>query len=213
MKNYSPFENASHVVASLWDLDRDYLGWTQDLPPEFSVSHIDFSDDEKSEEVYGNYCHIYSSLWIARNWNNYRSLRIIANELLCHQISHLLSASKGTSSGDIEQRASYRNMLDKAITTLHTLIDDTFASVPFFLSTGTNEPPKTQNGNLILWPVYIAGQSSVASDEMRQYAARRIRYIAETMGILQAVPLAKSFGEVLPYEPQEQPVFVFTWRK
>lgn len=213
MKHYSPFENAQEVVASLWALDQDYVGWTQNLPPEFAVGHVNFPDDEKSEDLFGNYCHFYSSLWIARNWNNYRSMRIIVNELLCYQISHILSARKVKTPNDTEQAASYKIMLDTAITTIHTLVDDTFASVPFFLPPGTNETPRTLNGNLILWPLYIAAQSSVASDGMRWYAARRIGYIADTMGILQAVPLVKSLGEKLRYETQEQPVFVFTWRR
>jgi hypothetical protein len=45
---------------------------------------------------------------------------------------------------------------------------------------------------LLLWPFYLAAQTTVASDDMRGWAAQRLGYIANTMGIRQAAPMAQT---------------------
>ena len=73
-------------------------------------------------------------------------------------------------------------------------------SVPFLLSTNTNDAPRALAGNLLLWPLYLASQTSVASDEMRRWAAERLGYIADTIGVRQAVPMVKSLTKTLDIE-------------
>lgn len=197
MREAQDYQNASSIVASLWALDLDYLEWTQNLPAEFITTQILVGDGSQPTEVYGNHYLAYSSIWIAGIWNNYRCARILANELLRDQVSHLLQSNN---SYDDEERVSYENILDSAIGTIRTLSSDIFASVPFFLSTDTHDPPRALAGNLLLWPLYLASQTSAASDEMRRYAVNRLSYIAETIGLRQAVPMVLTLRRTLDVE-------------
>jgi hypothetical protein len=189
MKEAQDYENASSIVASLWALDLNYLEWTQNLPPEFASTQIPVGAGSQPKEVYGNHYRVYSSIWIAGIWNNYRCARILANELLRGQVSHLLQLNN---SYDDEERVSYENILDSAIATIHTLSNDIFASVPFFLSANTNVPPRALAGNLLMWPLYLASQTSTASDEICRFAADRLAFIAENIGLRQAASMVQT---------------------
>ena len=75
--------------------------------------------------------------------------------------------------------------------------------------------PKAVNGNLLLWPLYGAGETGMASDIMRNWVIRRLLYIADIMGTRQAAPLAATLSskqdivewkadyEMLEYTPAE----------
>jgi hypothetical protein len=197
MKHSQDYENVTSIVASLWALDLDYLEWTQNLPPEFASTEVPVGDDSHSNEVYGNHYLLYSSIWIAVIWNNYRCARTLANELLRNLASYLLQSSN---TPDDQEQASYKNILNTVIKTIHTLSNDVFASAPFFLSTATQDTPRALAGNLILWPLYLASQTSTASDQMRLWVANRLEYIAEAMGVRQAVPMLHSLRLTLDIE-------------
>jgi hypothetical protein len=86
---------------------------------------------------------------------------------------------------------TYETLLATAISTITTLTNDIFSSVPFFLPTTMQDTPRTGDGNLLLWPFYLAAQTTVASDAMCGWAAQRLGYIADTMGIRQAAPMVQ----------------------
>lgn len=197
MKHSEDYENATSIITSLCALDRGYLEWTHNLPPECVFTQAPIGDGQQSKEAYDNHYLVYSSIWIASIWNNYRCARILANELLRDQVSHLLQSSDAL---DDQEQSSYETMLDTAINTMKTLCNEIFDSVPSFLSTRTNEPPRALAGNLLLWPLYLASQTSVATDEMRRWAAERLGYIADTIGIRQAVPMVMSLRKTLDIE-------------
>jgi hypothetical protein len=50
---------------------------------------------------------------------------------------------------------------------------------------------------LLLWPLYLAAQTTVVKDEMRRWAADQLAYIGETMGIRQAGPMAMTLRRTL----------------
>jgi len=55
--------------------------------------------------------------------------------------------------------------------------------------------PRALTGNLILWPLYLAAQTSTATVEIQRWAAGRVEYVAETMGIRQAAPPYAGFAK------------------
>jgi hypothetical protein len=194
MKHSQDFENITNIVTSLWELDVKYLNWSKNLPPGFIFTQVPAPDGTQGRTVYGNHYNTYSSIWVAGIWNNYNFVRILANELLRDQVSHLLHVNDPdppeieTDQGPV----TYEAILATAISTITTLTNDIFSSVPFFLSTTTQDTPRTGAGNLLLWPFYLASQTTVASDAMRGWAAQRLGYIANTMGIQQAAPMAQA---------------------
>jgi hypothetical protein len=203
MKHSQDYENASGVIAILWNLDRKYLSWSQNLPPEFALAQVPVDVSANTKDVYGEYYSAYSSIWIAGIWNNYRCGRILANELLRDQVSHLLQWSNPLDPPELEidhERVSYDTVLATAISTIQNLANDVYCSVPFFLSTTTQDAPRALTGNLVLWPLYLASQTSVATYEMRRWASERLRYIAETIGVRQAGPMAYALMKTLNIE-------------
>jgi hypothetical protein len=195
MKHSRDFENITKIVTSLRELDVKYLNWSMNLPPEFVFTQVPAPDGTQGITVYGNHYNTYSSIWVAGIWNNYNCVRILANELLRDQVSRLLQGSYMPDPPEIETEdgpVTYETILVTAISIITTLTNDIFSSVPFFLSTTAQDTPRTGAGNLLLWPFYLAAQTTVASDDMRGWAAQRLGYIANTMGIRQAAPMAET---------------------
>jgi len=195
MKHLQDYDNSVNIVTSLCALDNEYQNWTKELPPEFVFTET--SVDPPCKEVFGNYYYTYSSIWIANVWNHYRCARILANELIRDQISHLMSHEnhdplQNQSIILDNEQVTYETILAKATSTIRTLSNEMVNSVPFYLSPNTPDAPRALVGNLILWPLYLASQTTTATDEMRVWAAERLGYIHETMGVLQAAPMAQS---------------------
>jgi hypothetical protein len=191
MTNLKDLNDSQNIIASLWDLDIKYHDWAQNLPPEFAITQVPVPAAPRCKEVWGEHYNIYSSIFITGIWNHYRCARILANELLRHQVSSMLHWSNPLNPHEIqtEQGAiSYENILPISISTIATLANDIFASVPFFLSTTTQDAPRALAGNLVLWPLYLAAQTSTATPEIQRWAAGRLGYISDTMGIRQAAP-------------------------
>lgn len=188
------------IVSFLWDLDKRYLDWSKTLPPEFVITQVPIELRGYRQEVYGDYYNTYTSIWIAGIWNNYRCARILANELLRHLVSRVLEESNVQEPPEIqtdEQRIPYHTILAAANSSIQTLSNDICCSVPFFFSTTTQDAPRALAGNLLLWPLYLAAQTTVVTDEMRRWAVDRLAYIGETMGIRQAGPMATTLRRTL----------------
>ncbi len=95
------------------------------------------------------------------------------------------------------ERVPYDTVLAAANSSIQKLSGDICHSVPFFFSTTTQDAPRALAGNLLLWPLYLAAQTTVVKDEMRRWAADQLAYIGETMGIRQAGPMAMTLRRTL----------------
>ena len=135
------------------------------------------------------------------NVNNYRAVRILINELLIVQICHIYTfneepyAEFDDSNVELDDCTFLGNQLLMSNSIVLQLSHEICDSVPYFLgydigNESSFSTPKTVNGNLILWSLYIAASTSMASAEMRAWVAARLYWISRTMGIRQAVPLA-----------------------
>jgi hypothetical protein len=191
MSSLEDLKDLRNLVASLWDLDIKYLNWAQNLPPEMLVTPVPAPPASRGKEVWGEDYHLYNSIYIAGIWNNYRCARILNNELLRQQVSSLLHWGSPLNPHEMqtEQGAiSYENILHIAISTISSLANDIFASVPFFLSTTTQDAPRALAGNLVLWPLYLAAKTTTATADVQIWAAGRLGFIANTIGIRNAAP-------------------------
>ncbi len=189
----APDHSVSNTIDFLWNLDQKYLDWLQNLPPEFIITKVPVGVDEYREEFYRDYYNTYCSIWIAGVWNNYRCARILANELLRHLVSRALRESEMQEPPELQaenERVPYDKILAAANSSIKTLSNDICCSVPFFFTTTTQGAPRALAGNLLLWPLYLAAQTTVVTEDMRKWAADRLAYIGETMGIRQAGPMA-----------------------
>jgi len=198
MAQFKELSDSRQLVAALWELDIKYLNWAQNLPPEFVVTQVPVPVAARGKEVWGQHYNRYTSIYITAIWNHYACARILCNELLRHQVSSLLHWSSALDPHEIETEqgsVTYETILQISMSTIGGLASDIFASVPFFLSETEHAAPRALAGNLILWPLYLAAQTSTATVEIQRWAAGRLGYVADTMGIRQAAPPYAGFAK------------------
>lgn len=196
MSSFKDYTNTETIIPALCALDAEYADWASKCPPQFIYSTVNLT--ERSEEVFSDHYHVYTSIWIAKVWNGYRCVRILVNELLVDQLSHLLQ--RPTSS--LPVRNSGTSPMENQILASNSIIlqlsHDICASVPYCLGYDNaldpvfRQPPKSASGNILLWPLYSAAVTGMVSPMMRDWVAGRLMLIAEVIGIKQAIPLAQS---------------------
>lgn len=191
IRDFRDFSDQGYVISTACALDAEYANWALHCPIPSSCDTVFVK--EPSDGVFSDHYQKYSTLWDATIWNNYRAVRLLLNELIFVQICHLYP-SCDTSSIDSEENTFLGNQLIASNATVLQLSLEICASVPFFLGYEEDSAkiptPKTINGNLILWSLYIAASTSMVSCEMRDWVTARLYWISTTMGIRQATPLA-----------------------
>lgn len=201
MSSFRDFSNPSFIISSCLELESEYEKWAKTCPPSFLYETVTL--ERESEEVFSDHYHSYPSIWTATIWNYYRCVRILVNELLLEQLEYL-SQNNSTCTLPLSDtylsEAQIRTQIQASKSTLLRLCHDICSSVPFFLgfnpklSCSLRILPKAVNGNMLLWPLYAVGVTAYVSDMMRSWAARRLQWIADCMGIRQAAPLALTLG-------------------
>jgi hypothetical protein len=194
MSSFWDYSNSEYLITRLLALEAEYTDLLGRCPIPFLYTTVTL--EEPSDEVFGDYYHVYSSIWSASVWNWYRCVRILVNEILIDQMSHVLQHPEEYPSS-WDKVSLYQNQIVTSNATLTQLSRDICASVPFFLGysvkssdRASRPPPKAVSGSLLLWPLYIAACTFLVSDELLGWVAGRLRMIADVMGIRQAVPLA-----------------------
>jgi hypothetical protein len=198
MSSFHDYSNSEYLVAFLCALDAEYTDLVNSFPASLIYNTVIL--DERSEDVFSDYYHVYSSIWTASVWNHYRCVRILVNELILDQTAYILQHSEEYVSSR-DKFSFYENQILTSRSTLLQLPHDTCASVPFYLGFSTNSrerssrpPPKAVSGNLLLWPLFTAACTGVVSKAIRGWVAGRLRMISEVMGVRQAAPLAYILG-------------------
>ncbi|KAH7327287.1 hypothetical protein BKA65DRAFT_528232 [Rhexocercosporidium sp. MPI-PUGE-AT-0058] len=213
MSSFRDYSDPERVISTACTLDNEYDMWARTCPLQYIYQTVTLN--ERSDDVFSDHYHVYSSIWIAAIWNNYRSARILVNELILDQLGYL-SQVNPESNLLWEDHCFYENQILTSNSTLLQLCYDICASVPYFLgynpeSRGfTDQAPKSVNGNLLIWPLYTAGVTGMVSDVMRCWVAGRLQWITDVMGIRQAAPLAYSMvrrQDHLLWNPESMEIF------
>ncbi|XMA11897.1 hypothetical protein WAI453_004688 [Rhynchosporium graminicola] len=195
MSSFRDYSDSERIIATACALDFEYEMWTKTCPLQYIYQTVNLN--ERSEDVFSDHYHVYSSVWVGALWNNYRSARILVNELILDQLGYLYQ-NNPESCLLWHENCFYENQILASKSMLLQLCHDICASVPYFLGyksgiTGfMDQAPKSVNGNLLLWPLYTAGVTGLVSDMMRVGVAGRLQWIADVMGSRQAGPLAYS---------------------
>ena len=198
------------IISDALSLDADLQNWVSDVPVEhhYAISYV----LEVSEEVYSDHYHVYHDIWTAALWNNYRGIRMLVHEIILNQLKYLLKPYPTASNKDFY--LPYLDQTHASMRIIMELVNDTFASVPFYLgyssthgNQGSAKPSlNAAGGSYLLWPLFIAGQINFLSEAMRVWAAGRLNMIADHMGLRQARFLAQTLmerKEVTDYFPSE----------
>ena len=196
MSSFRDYSSSESIIPDLIALDAKYAEWATRCPPQFIYTTVNLQ--ERSDEVFADHYHVYSSIWVAKIWNSYRCIRILINELVVDQLNHLFQRHKTSLPSDDEKFSAYENQILASNSKLVQLAHDICASVPYCLGydnaldPALREPPRAVSGNHLLWPLYSAAVTGMVSPLMRDWVAGRLMLIGEVIGIKQAIPLAHS---------------------
>jgi len=194
MACFQDYSNPTRIVTEACELDAEVELWAKTCPLQYIYQTVTLK--KRSEEVFSDYYHTYVSICIATVWNHYRCIRILINELIVDQLTHLRQQNSESDLSHLGVCASENQILTSNATLLQ-LCHDVCASVPYYLNFNHEDSPgvspkmaKALHGNFLLWPLYVAGCSNLVSDMMRAWVARKLQWISDVMGIRQAAPLA-----------------------
>lgn len=198
--NYGVLTDQSDALSAAYAIEAELMAWLAALPSNFAYATVEcnsvdssFKDRCRGLLPYKNRYHLYRSYWIANIWNQYRTARIIANQII---LGYMAAISEDTpfSSLPDDLQAQFTKISD----TIHELSADVCASVPYHFGVGEMEgsipgmAPQTESsigGYLLLWPLSLAGMAECKGDPMRRWAADCLKVIGHTMGIDQALAL------------------------
>ncbi|KUJ15368.1 uncharacterized protein LY89DRAFT_588204 [Mollisia scopiformis] len=197
-------DNVEKVLALLRraeSLDQEYIEWIKALPANWAIKTVSWIDDEvpdlENSVVHPGRVDTYGELWMAYKYNIVRGCRLFIWTVILRCVAWL---------GDPRD---YR--LTPEYTTAsricQQLVEDVVASVPYFFGWNRDKDSamvdrsqyacgatdyssvKPLAGIFVMWPLFAAASSDFASPSQRVFLRGRLKFVAEMMGINQALIL------------------------
>ncbi|KAL7958831.1 hypothetical protein V8C34DRAFT_323799 [Trichoderma compactum] len=210
--------NPTEIIRTALKLDAELVSLMVGVPPSlrYAIVNIPMFDGKPiTKAVWGDSYHIYQSIPASSMWNNYRSIRIIIQELIINTLKDL-EDSENDDIG-LSQRSSLAN---QASETALRLVEDICASVPYNLDIGIEDDTGLRDSTLkathtstrhridmvstlspfqasgaggltTMWPLLVAANSGFACDDLRKWIANCLDKIGHSMGINQALAMSK----------------------
>lgn len=152
------------------EIDRELTAWSASLP---TYATIDVPVGVSDDEFFQGKRHVYNNLVIAQAWNNWRTMRIVANQMIVQ--SEACSGASGVSHASPSPLAIIREMSDEICTSAPS-----FAGVPRVVG--------------IIWPLSVVARESSNTLTQRKWAVEQLRSINTSMGLRQAGLLAETIS-------------------
>ncbi|TGJ81415.1 hypothetical protein E0Z10_g7358 [Xylaria hypoxylon] len=127
----------SEIIRTALSIDADLVSLLISVPPSWSYAtvQIPMLDGKPiTNAVWGSHYHVYGSIEAATMWNNYRSARIVVQELIYDTLRDL-EGSRLHSTSYPQQHS----LAEQCRQTILQLAEDICASVPFHFGLGTDE--------------------------------------------------------------------------
>ena len=176
------------AVSTLLQIDSDLERWAFTLPP--SWSYETFSCVPR-DSFYTNFHYRYPGFSVAVAWNQYRTARCLANDLL---LAHLEAPCSGSMVCDLTQHNQAQETIQK-----HCI--DICASAPYFLrQIDQTDPSKPGVGAFeVMWALDTCARMNCNPATRRLWAIEQLEDIGRDMGIHQALQLAHSVKSKFKY--------------
>ncbi|KAK2629892.1 hypothetical protein QTJ16_000712 [Diplocarpon rosae] len=180
-------------------LDKEYTDWVEALPPSWQIKTVAWIDcevdDLSNSVVHPGRVLSYGELWMASRYSLVRGCRLFIWTTILRCVAWL------GPHGDYRSTPQYTN----AHRVCCELIEDIVASVPYFfgwnrgkdsaMADGSNfacgpghsSSVESLAGIFAMWPIFAAATSDFASPSQRIFLRGRLKTIADTMGINQAL--------------------------
>lgn len=178
----TPGDIASKIQRAL-DLDADLVNWKASLPSSWAFESVK-SDSINAMMNFGDEnIHVYPSIWIAKSWNFYRTVRIILGNLLLQQIA----MTSWVPIHEVDQQQCVR--------TLNRLSEDICSTVPYttqyFENNGPLAVPKASPMFSLLWPFVVAASLRGTSKARHDFLAAFLHRIGQNVNI----PIAEMMAQ------------------
>ncbi|KAH9860811.1 hypothetical protein J1614_012144 [Plenodomus biglobosus] len=181
--------------------------------------------DTPSPYHYGEFYSVYIDPWIAQMWNNLRSCRMYLYKAVRENIKKGCEAYDPPLFSEAEvlpQKLGAEQVMRATVTGIISSVPQITGMLPFpraseyraFTSKAPSalevctfprpilqppgtfiDPAKSPGMVHLIWPLYAAGQSDLASYEMREWCITTLQFIAQSIGTRQAVVLAEELKE------------------
>jgi hypothetical protein len=198
------------IIDRALELDGVLFELFTNLPQGWEYTAV--STNVASDMVYNGRYHVYYDHWIAQNWNAMRVLRILLHE----RIRDTLLSGFSTKP-PIFYKSEHTAQFQMSIDVCYELQADILATVPqhlglfprpevfsendFSMAKGLKPKPRDHmkdvlsvpmsSGHFLVWPLWFAGVMDNATEPIRQFVVKNLKFIGLDMGIKQALVLAK----------------------
>lgn len=173
------------LVSEMYDIDEEISRWRQ--RPEWSFEVLAREDILSKEDISKSLperVEIHRDIWMAYEWNYHRTGRILLHQQLLDCLRHFLRTSTPISPFSDNQlpfsNSDISHWISNSVTTIRTLIEDIFATVPQSFGDidclgihqpSHNGPPRGRaiGSYLLLWPIrVIISETSEATREQKK---------------------------------------------
>jgi hypothetical protein len=89
-KSSNPYNfcDSENIIACALRIDNELANWAATCPSDYYYRTVTL--EERSEDVYSDFYHVYNSISAATMWNDYRVIRILVNELLLQHLREII---------------------------------------------------------------------------------------------------------------------------
>ncbi|KAB8259766.1 hypothetical protein BDV32DRAFT_150185 [Aspergillus pseudonomiae] len=190
--NENAFAHPAGVLQKALNLDAGLITWAMSIDArwKYTVVKVKKFEDENNtlRPVYGDHYHVYPNITVSMAWNHYRFIRIILHGIIGYVSATYFQESGDGSSGHNERQST-------AIS--QQLAEDICASVPYHLGmTGSSDGstlgiPFAGGVLRLMWPLFIASDSTGVSPNMQAWIAQCLDKIGHGVGINMAVTMSQ----------------------
>ena len=178
------------------EIDGDLETWRAGVPRNWRYATID-ANEAPVGTCFDGKRHVYPNLWIVDVWNNWRTLRILVNQIIVQN----------------ELRSSVPDNAQKsiALSIIHHFSTELCISTASFTGTPRRSPQSAQvpvhnstffTGILsLIQPLYVVSLEELNAHSVRSFAVEQLRRIDASMGIRQAGLLAETVSKRVNESP------------
>lgn len=179
----------SIFVSCALDIDAELEEWCTKWQSSFRYATI--IARKMTPDVFEDYWHLYPNITIALIWNHYRCIRTLVNQII---ITQLATMTTNLDPDLVFQYSSvYNDQMDSSRRMIVELSHQLCASIPYYLDYYPVEQGDNWNSSikcagrnarakLILWPLYVTGQTECISDIMRMWVIERLEELSMEIG-------------------------------
>lgn len=205
----------TEIIRKALKIDADLVSLMINVPPlwDYAMFNVPMLDGKPIVQgFWGDKYHIYHSISASTIWNNYRSARVIVQELIVDTIKDLELL---TNDNIGSPQRSY--LVNQARQNVLQMVEDICASVPYILGMEIEDSGHLKvsglgasiahesdtgatlssfqvtgaGGLTIMWPLLVAANSEVAGSDLRKWITACLDKIGHSMGINQALAMSK----------------------